>query len=226
MPQISNFNKRECSPNNEGFAFASESWKLCVQIGAHHAQSIMEEKCSCDCKSAPPDRRGFLKRFSAGLLGALAVLGPIGASLAVLLDPLRRKVETSGTLVQVTTLTSLPEDGIPRKFPIVSSRVDAWNRSPAVPIGAIYLRRQKGKPIQALNVVCPHAGCFVDYAAGKNNFLCPCHNSTFALDGTINDPNSPSPRGLDELTVEVRNENEIWVKFQNYRAGVTGKVPA
>ncbi|HMJ89583.1 MAG TPA: Rieske 2Fe-2S domain-containing protein [Candidatus Acidoferrum sp.] len=154
------------------------------------------------------------------------MLGPIGAGLAVLLDPLRRKVDQTGTVVQVTTLLSLPEDGIPRKFPIVASHVDAWNRSAASPIGAVYLRRVKGKPVQALNVVCPHAGCFVDYAAAKNSYLCPCHNSTFSLDGAINDPNSPSPRALDELTVEIRNTNEVWVKFQNYRAGVTAKIPA
>jgi Rieske Fe-S protein len=59
-----------------------------------------------------------------------------------------------------------------------------------------------------------------------NSYLCPCHNSTFALDGKINDPDSPAPRGLDELAVEVRKNGEVWVKFQNYRAGVSEKIPA
>jgi hypothetical protein len=31
---------------------------------------------------------------------------------------------------------------------------------------------------------------------------------------------------LDELEVEVRGEAEIWVKFQNFRAGVVEKTPA
>jgi menaquinol-cytochrome c reductase iron-sulfur subunit len=185
----------------------------------------MEEKCHCDSTPAPPDRRGFLKKVAANVLGALALLGPIGAGIAVLLDPARRKA-VAGTLVHVTSLPSLPEDGVPRKFPIVASRADAWNRSAAAAIGAVYLRREKGKPVQALNVVCPHAGCFVDYAPARSSYLCPCHNSTFALDGKINDPRSPSPRALDELTVEIRNENEVWVKFQNYRAGVAHKIPA
>jgi menaquinol-cytochrome c reductase iron-sulfur subunit len=188
----------------------------------------MEENCHCKCNCPPtaPDRRGFIKKFLTGVFGVLAVLGPIGASIAVLLDPLRRKVDGTGTFVQVTTLTSIPEDGVPRKFPIVSSRVDAWNRSAASPVGAIYLRRIKGQPIQALNVVCPHAGCFVDYAPARNSYLCPCHNSTFALDGSINDPKSPSPRALDQLVVEIRNNNQVWVKFQNYRAGTTEQIPA
>jgi menaquinol-cytochrome c reductase iron-sulfur subunit len=188
------------------------------------------EECQsekCQCSSPPsPDRRGFVKKFLAGVLGTLSILAPIGAGIAVLLDPLRRKANAEGLVVSVTKLSSLPEDGIPRKFPIVASRVDAWNRSAATRIGAIYLRREPGKPVRAYNVVCPHAGCFVDYAAAKNAYLCPCHNSTFDLDGKINDPKSPSPRGLDELTVEIRNENEVWVKFQNYRAGVAERIPA
>ena len=173
-----------------------------------------------------PDRRGFLKKAAAGVLGFISLLAPIGAGIAVLFDPLKRKGAGAANAVQITTLAALPEDGIPRKFAVISSRTDAWNRSAATPIGAVYLRREKGKPIKALNVVCPHAGCFVDYRAGDHNYLCPCHNSTFALDGAVNDPKSPSPRGLDELEVEVRNENEVWVKFQNYRAGVTEKIPA
>jgi Rieske Fe-S protein len=74
--------------------------------------------------------------------------------------------------------------------------------------------------------VCPHAGCFVDYLDARKSYLCPCHNSTFALDGKVNDPKSPSPRGLDELEVEVRDNSEVWVKFQNYRAGISQKIPA
>jgi hypothetical protein len=30
---------------------------------------------------------------------------------------------------------------------------------------------------------------------------------------------------MDELTVEIRNENEVWVQFQNYLAGQKAKVP-
>ncbi|HEY0883234.1 MAG TPA: Rieske (2Fe-2S) protein, partial [Archangium sp.] len=112
----------------------------------------------------------------------------------------------------------------PRKFSVLATKVDAWNRTPNVPVGAVYLQRLPGNKVRALNVVCPHAGCFVDYKGDKNNFHCPCHNSSFGLDGTILDPKSPSPRPLDALEVEVRG-NEVWVKFQNFRAGVHEKIP-
>jgi menaquinol-cytochrome c reductase iron-sulfur subunit len=176
----------------------------------------------CDCS----DRRGFLKKLAANIISAVITLVPVAAGLGVLLDPARRKTQTGGQLVRVASLTALPDDGVPRKFAVVASRTDAWNRSPETVIGAVYLRREKDAKPRAFNVVCPHAGCFVDYMAARDSYLCPCHNSTFALDGKINDPKSPSPRGLDELEVEVRNESEVWVKFQNYRAGVAQKIPA
>src|SRR5690348_4821755 len=130
------------------------------------------------CKCSTPDRRDFLKKFLAGLIGGLIGLIPVGAGIAVFLDPLRRKAVSSGA-VRVTTLEALPDDGVPRKFPVLATRVDAWNKFSQVPIGAVYLRRTNGKEVQALNVVCPHAGCFVDFLPEKGIYLCPCHNSTF-----------------------------------------------
>ena len=79
--------------------------------------------------------------------------------------------------------------------------------------------------MRALNVVCPHAGCFVDYRSSENHFHCPCHNRSFSVDGKILDPKSPSPRPLDELPVEIRRGSEIWVTVQNFRAGTPEKIP-
>jgi Rieske Fe-S protein len=101
--------------------------------------------------------------------------------------------------------------------------VDAWTVSKNVPVGAVYLRRTGEREVQALNVVCPHAGCFVELKAKA--YACPCHNSTFAFDGSIQDPSSPSPRALDSLAVELRNGSEVWVRFQNFHAGRKEKVP-
>jgi menaquinol-cytochrome c reductase iron-sulfur subunit len=185
------------------------------------------EKVVIPAKPAAEDashRRDFLKKTLALAAGALAVTAPLFAGLMVLFDPLRRKSK-AGAFLKVTTLASLPDDGVPRQFPVLSDRVDAWNKSRNVPIGAVYLRRTGGDKIEALNVVCPHAGCFVDYAADRREFLCPCHNSTFMLDGKIDDPKSPSPRPMDTLQAEVRGDGEIWVDFQNFQAGCKAKLP-
>jgi menaquinol-cytochrome c reductase iron-sulfur subunit len=170
-------------------------------------------------------RRNFFKEVCAIAIGMVAGLVPAVSGLLVFFDPLRRKTQDSGAVL-VASLNALSEDGVPRKFSVIASHTDAWNRTPRVPVGAVYLRRLGDKRVQAFNVMCPHAGCFVDYDASRKGYHCPCHNSSFSTDGKIADPKSPSPRGLDELLVEIRNDNEIWVTFQNFRAGEKEKIPA
>jgi menaquinol-cytochrome c reductase iron-sulfur subunit len=174
--------------------------------------------------SPPTDRREFISKAAAVAIGGSLVAIPAVAGLCLVVDPLRRKSE-NGAAVLVTNLNSLPENGEPRKYSIVRTHVDIWNRTPNVPVGAVYLQRFGNNQVRALNAKCPHAGCFVNLKAGRNNYHCPCHDSTFASDGKILDPKSPSPRGLDELVVEIRNGTEVWVEFQNFRAGVNEKVP-
>ena len=176
-----------------------------------------------DSKAAQPDsRRDFAKKFIAGLVSALLSLIPLGAGVAVLLDPLRRRSSDTGA-VRVASLEALPADGIPRKFPVLATRVDAWNKFSEVPIGAVYLRPTSDGQVQAFNVVCPHAGCYVDFLPERGRYLCPCHNSTFTVAGKIDDPSSPAARGLYTLEVQMRDK-EIWVKFQNFQAGRAEKV--
>jgi menaquinol-cytochrome c reductase iron-sulfur subunit len=171
-----------------------------------------------------PERRDFLTKTAAVAIGAVAALVPAGAGLVTVFDPLRRRSTASGAVL-VTTLSALPNDGKPRRFQIIADRADAWNKFPQVPIGAVYLRRLEETKVEALNVTCPHAGCPVEFKEGTQSFLCPCHDSKFKLDGTLADAHSPSPRGLDTLTVEIRNGAEVWVHFQNFEAGKAKKIP-
>lgn len=176
-------------------------------------------------ETANDARRDFLKKACAACIGGAVMIPPIAAGVAVLLDPIRKK-GSAGEFVQVGFLSALPLDGTPRKFTVLTTREDAWNKMRNVPVGAVYLRRLATDKVQALNVVCPHAGCFVDFMPDRNSYLCPCHNSTFAVDGKINDPKSPAARGMDELETQIRNGNEVWVNFQNFLAGEAEKIPA
>jgi menaquinol-cytochrome c reductase iron-sulfur subunit len=171
-----------------------------------------------------PERRDFLKKACAIGLGTATVLVPLAAGVTVLVDPLRRKTE-AGEKMLVTTLDALPKNGTPQKFAIVASRVDAWNKLPNAPVGAIYLRRTGEQSVEAFNVVCPHAGCSVDFRAEQRDFYCPCHNSSFSIDGKIANPKSPAARGLDSLEVEIRGAKEVWVLFQNFQTGKSHKIP-
>ncbi len=175
---------------------------------------------------APPtlDRRNYLTKVAALVVGGLiTVVAPV-AGLFTFLDPLRRKSDTRG-LVRVTSLTSLPSNGEPRKLPVLDTLVDAWNRTDNVPVGSVYVQKTGPNTVRVLNAVCPHLGCSVGYNTANGGYFCPCHKSSFSVDGKILDPKSPSPRGMDELEAVVRSDGEVWVKFQNFRKGSPDKIP-
>ncbi len=175
-------------------------------------------------QETPKDsRRGFFTKLAAILAGAAAGAIPMIAGLGIVFDPLRRRAG-GGSFFRVAQLGGLPEDGVPRRFTITADQVDAWNKYLNVPVGSVYLRRTPGNRIEALHATCPHAGCFIDYKSSTNSFLCPCHDSVFKLDGSLGSTASPSPRGMDSLEVEIRNEQEVWVKFQNFEPGKAEKV--
>jgi menaquinol-cytochrome c reductase iron-sulfur subunit len=183
------------------------------------------ECCGCGSSKTPdssPRRRGFLAGAVALATGGVACAVPALAGLVSALNPLRQKSQ-AGVFLRLASLETLPEDGTPRKFPVVLDRTDAWNRFPKEPVGAVFLRRVKDK-VEAIHVVCPHAGCFIVYDAAKNTYFCPCHNGNFDLTGKRLDSNSPSPRDLDTLEVEIRDGTEVWVKFQNFQTGIPQKV--
>jgi len=55
----------------------------------------------------------------------------------------------------------------------------------------------------------PHMGCLLNYVADTSTFEDPCYGSRFDLEGGYQF--GPSPRDLDQLPVELR-EQMIWVK--------------
>ena len=188
------------------------------------------ESCGCGCGCGSEDRRGFVAKLIALGLGATAYAVPVGAGLVASLNPLRLK-GAGGEFLRLAALDTLPSDGTPRKFPVVAERVDAWTRT-VEPIGAVYLRRTGEKDVEAIQVVCPHAGCTIELkevtdektGAKAPGFVCPCHKAVFDLTGQRLQAASPCPRDLDRLDVEIRNGNEVWVQFKNFKLGTPDKV--
>ena len=176
-------------------------------------------------KSAELPRRGFLGFLSVtvgGLFGL--VLAVPGA--AYVLSPLRKRGE-AGEFHGLTKLSQL-EVGVPRAFAIVQERQDAWVKYPREPIGSVWLIRQpKGsKPeVVAMTAECPHLGCAVNLTADGKKFLCPCHTSTFSLEGKPE--NQVPPRPMDRLDVQFSQDAdpEIRVKFERFRSQSEERIP-
>ena len=161
-------------------------------------------------------------------LGVSAVCGifPIASGITTILDPVKKsagnQVKVSWT--KVAPLQNLTDDGKPAKFEVILEQVrDAWTTYKNVPVGAVYLTR-KGDEVKAFNLKCPHLGCAVDFRSKSNDYFCPCHNSTFGLDGSVADANSPSPRGMDTMDTKVE-DGVVWIRFQQYRPNIAEKIP-
>lgn len=179
------------------------------------------------------NRRSFFAITAAVVTGSIAVLTPIGVGIAAFLTPLFRKSKSPE--VRIALLDQVPDDGVPRYFPVVADREDAWTRYPAQRVGAVYLIRRAGeeKPT-AFTAKCPHAGCFIGYTPGAKVFQCPCHTSAFFLDGKrVNGDAEVAPRGMDTLPVSIRQAKagdgntiaEVWVEFIDFQTGHKEKIP-
>ena len=183
-----------------------------------------------DSASSSGNRRTVL---AALITGGAAVVTPLAAGVAAFLSPLFRK--TKPPTVRVALLSQVPDDGQPRLFPVATDRQDAWNLYPDKRVGSVFLIRNNGdaKP-KAFSAKCPHAGCFIGYAPGDNQFKCPCHTSSFHLDGTrVSGDREVSPRDMDQLEVSVEQVaadgeqvEEVRVKYVDYQTGHKEQIPS
>ena len=145
----------------------------------------------------------------------------------MILEPLKEGGTGEADFLKVTTLDALPADGTPLLVTVRADKQDAWSRFPDRAIGAIYVRRlpEAETGPQAFNVVCPHLGCAVEFRPEQHDYFCKCHDSAFAFENGAQEEGSPSARGLDTLPAELRNEDEVWVQFQNFHTGKKEKIP-
>ena len=195
-------------------------------------------------------RRNFVAEIAAIVVGGVISVVSLVSGLVIFLDPLSRKPkvplayrdaeegdndseEGGGSgFIRICSLEAIPDDGIPRRFPVITDQIDAWNFTPDQPIGAIYLIRDKGESEPKIfHATCPHAGCSVAPNSENTALLCPCHNSSFDLNGDKIDmpgKKNPSPRSLDKLefdTDKLSEQNEIWVKYLDYYTGIHEQKP-
>lgn len=186
-------------------------------VGNTHCPVVIDDQAK---------RRNVVYAILATIIGGLVGVFPFLSGLAFFLDPaIKKRQQPAGddagpAYRRVASLATVPSNGTPVQVPVIADSRDIWTVEPNQPIGAVYLRNTgkqdaNNKPIiECLSAICPHAGCFVTYAAERKCYQCPCHASSFTNDGARILP-SPSPRNMDPLDVEVRDQ-EVWVAFANF----------
>ncbi|MEQ9409753.1 MAG: Rieske 2Fe-2S domain-containing protein [Fuerstiella sp.] len=188
---------------------------------------------------ASPTRRNMLLDVITAVISFLLIAVPSTLAGIFYLDPiLRRKKASSGSegdsldgfIKLDVTRDVIPDDGRPVAVTVMATLDDAWNRFRDVPVGSIWLRKQADGQIIAFNSICPHLGCSVNYRRSEGDFFCPCHTSSFDLDG--NKTNEIPPRDMDSLSLVTASEakpdpegQELWLKFQNFRGAIDQKIP-
>ena len=122
---------------------------------------------------------------------------------------LRQTTETkSSALGELNEFSSLTE---PIMHTIQMEQVDGWRK--AISEKVVYVTKDGQGQLCVLSAICPHLGCTVPWDAAKKEFVCPCHDSVFASDGTR--VSGPSLRGMDTLETSVQ-DGQLLVRFPVY----------
>ena len=87
------------------------------------------------------------------------------------------------------------------------------------PVGSSRSSGSRPEPLSRLWPLLPNVLTWaaINLSAGKKGFLCPCHTSTFDLEGKPT--NQIPPRPMDQLKVELTQSDdpEVRVKFERFR---------
>ncbi len=142
-------------------------------------------------------RRGFLTGAIYAIWGVISAALAIPAFAYLFFPPKARKRQEwvdAGDASQL--VPNRPVEMVFRRnrtdgWKIISERATAW----AV-----------GRPdggVTAFGPQCTHLGCAYHWDESKSEFICPCHNSIFAIDGKV--VSGPAPRPLDRYDAKIEN---------------------
>ena len=164
---------------------------------------------------APPDRRRFLKA-ATGVIGGGVGLVLAAPVLRFVIDPAGETTVTSPTEpIDLGAADRFVVGADPQRVDVIAPVVkDAWTSAKNVVLGAAWVRRTGPDKIVAFSAVCPHLGCAIGWDPAKKTYLCPCHDSRFAVEG--DKLSGPSERGLDELKLAVKDGRLqlVWKRFK------------
>jgi len=143
-------------------------------------------------------RRNF---FVLSIQGLGAIIGAaLGLpALAYLFAPSKLKAQQD-TWIDVGEVARLPAGG-PAEVLFRRKRVDGWKVIDEKT--SAWVVRTGDSTAFALAPGCTHLGCAYRWLSDKNEFLCPCHTSTFDLEGKVT--SGPAPRPLDRYESRVVN---------------------
>ncbi|HYI93714.1 MAG TPA: ubiquinol-cytochrome c reductase iron-sulfur subunit [Bryobacteraceae bacterium] len=147
-------------------------------------------------KHQGPDRRSFhvsvIYAMWAVITGALTLPAAI-----YLLVPPKSKKNTS-EWIEAGDISQLKAN-VPEEFVFRRNRLDGWKVTSEKTTA--WVIKQGDSDVVAFTPQCTHLGCAYSYDDKNKEFLCPCHTSTFGLDGKV--LTGPAPRALDRYETKI-----------------------
>jgi menaquinol-cytochrome c reductase iron-sulfur subunit len=141
-------------------------------------------------------RRSFYIGAIYGLWAAISAALSIPALIYLFFPP---KARQDADWVEAGDISKLVPNS-PVELSFRRNRVDGWKVMSEK--NTAWVVRQADNSIVAFGPQCTHLGCAYHWEDGKNEFLCPCHSSLFAVDGKV--VSGPAPRPLDRYDVKVQ----------------------
>jgi menaquinol-cytochrome c reductase iron-sulfur subunit len=148
-------------------------------------------------QETPTARRSLLVAAIYGLWSLMAAALAAPAAVYLLLPPRARRGSES---VEIGELSQLAL-GVPEEVAFRRNRLDGWKLTSEK--AAVWLVRRSENDVVAFAPQCTHLGCAYHWDERRKNFLCPCHSSTFGIDGRV--LSGPAPRPLDRYDVKIEN---------------------
>ena len=148
-----------------------------------------------DAFSKEPTRRNFYVAAVYAIWAAIAAALSIPAFVYLFFPPKLRKQQE---WIEVGDVSKLAPNA-PVEMAFRRNFVDGWKMTSEKSTAWVVKKPDGG--ITAFGPQCTHLGCAYHWDEGKNDFLCPCHNSLFAIDGKV--ISGPAPRPLDRYAVKI-----------------------
>ena len=143
-------------------------------------------------------RRGFYMVAIYGLWAIITAALGLPALIYLLVPPRMRRQSDWVDAGDISQLTP----GAPVEMTFRRNRVDGWKVTSEK--STTWVVKMPNNQVVAYSPICTHLGCAYHWEQAKNEFICPCHNSVFALDGKVLD--GPAPRPLDRFQTKIQGK--------------------
>jgi len=146
-----------------------------------------------------PSRRDLVVGAIYGIWAVIAAALGLPALVYLFAPPNPRKEAEWTPVGDVTRLA--PDSPVEMVFR--RNRVDGWKISSEMETA--WVVKHAGGSVVAFGPQCTHLGCAYHWDENRSEFLCPCHNSLFSVDGKM--LSGPAPRPLDRYETRIEGTN-------------------